>query len=677
MKKIAVVGVLAVLLAGVAVWVVRPPAAPASMLEAPPMDEASVARGAYLARLGDCVACHTAEGGKEMAGGLEFETPMGKIYSSNITPDPKTGIGGVTLAQFEGALRRGVGADGSYLYPAMPFPAFAKISDDDVKALYAYIMKGVAPVEQANRANAMRFPFNIRLGLAPWNKAFLDSSRFVEDRSRDAQWNRGAYIVEGLGHCGTCHTPRGVAMQELTTREDGKSFLSGSTIAPWRSISLRRFTSEPEIAKLLKTGVNGHAAAFGAMTEVIANSTQYFTDEDLAATAHFLKSLAPTNAAPENAPVTVADGLYSTRGGLGYDQFCSSCHGRDGRGTPGVFPPLAGNASVLSDDPISVVHVVLTGWTEAKTKNSQHAFTMPEYSSLKDEEIAEILTFARASWGNKARPVAVAEVKTQREALAPKSTAPENYITPRYADMLASGDAVELVQGMRLMSETRALLPHNVGDQMNCSSCHINSGTMAKGSPFNGLTAQFPSLNPRAGRVITVADRLNGCFLRSMNGTKLADDSPEMRAMIAFMDWMKGDAKKGDKISGRGTTKIPDTLTPDPVRGKTLFAADCAVCHGDEGQGLKNEAGEFVFPPLWGDEAFNIGAGIARTYTAAGFVKANMPIANSRKFPQGQGGLSDQDALDIAEYFTHQTRADFPDKVKDWPNGGKPKDSRY
>ena len=673
------IGVVALLAGSGAHLVLAPPPSPASMLDpAPPMDPATVERGAYLARLGDCAACHTAEGGEPMAGGLAFATPMGVVYSTNITPDPNTGIGRYSLAEFEGALRRGVAADGHYLYPAMPYTAFAKISDDDVKALYAYIMKGVTPVERAAAPNAMRFPFNIRIGLAVWDKLFLDRNRFAADPSKDAQWNRGGYIAEGLGHCGSCHTPRGFAMQEKATREDGATYLSGGEVDDWRALSLRRPLSEADVEQMLKAGVDAHGAAFGPMVAVVQQSTQFFSDQDRSALAHFLASLSGTKPSVSEVAAGAPDTLYTTRGGLGYYQFCSACHGRDGEGVPGVFPALANNDAVAGeDDATSLIHVVLTGSSSAKTAASPHGFTMPEFSALSDRELAEILSFVRADFGNKGKAVSASDVEALRSALAPVSTAPANFAPPRLADLLDQPNVDELVRGMRLVSETRERLPHNVGDVMTCSSCHFDAGTVAHASPYVGVTPLFPSYNGRAGRVITIEERLNGCFRRSMAGSPLDDNSPDMRAMVAFMDWMKKGSRPDGKIPGRGTAKVAEGLKPDPDRGKTLYQSRCAPCHGANGGGRQTSDGVWRIPPLWGDNAFNIGAGIARTHTAAGFVKANMPIAASIRFPQGQGGLSDQDALDIAAYFTHQPRRDFPDKVHDWPKGGRPKDSRY
>ena len=249
--------------------------------------------------------------------------------------------------------------------------------------------------------------------------------------------------------------------------------------------------------------------------------------------------------------------------------------------------------------------------------------------------------------------------------------------TPRLADLLSEPNSAPLIQGLRLMSRTHKLLPKNVGGVLDCSSCHLNGGTVAKASPYFGLVSAFPSYNKRAGRVISIEDRLNGCFLRSEAGAPLPADSPEMKAMVAYMGWLKGEKGPDGKIIGRGTSKLDKSLKPDPAHGQRVYAEKCAVCHGKNGEGTRSAAGDWIFPPLWGDQSFNIGAGMARTWTAAGFVKANMPIAHREFFPQDQGGLSDQDSLDVAEFFTHRPRPDFPPKVNDWPKDEKPFDARY
>ncbi len=651
-------------------------------------DATSLERGRYLAQLGDCVACHTAEKGTPMAGGRALETPFGKLYSTNITPDKESGIGGYSFAQFDRAMRKGVAADGHNLYPAMPYPSYAKMSGEDMQALYAYLMEGLPAVKQANKPSEMAWPFSMRWGLAIWNWIFLDDTPYQANPARDAVWNRGAYLVQGLGHCGACHTPRGIAFQEKAMSDagaKGEYFLAGETVESWRALSLRNLWTVEDTALFLKTGQNRFATASGSMTEVISHSTQHIKDEDLTAIATYLKALPP---GPYDKPVPAAAGkpavlakvpetLFTTRGGLAYIQFCGDCHRADGGGVDKIFPTLAGNPTVISKDASTLVHIILTGGRTAATATHPRVFTMPAFARLGDRELAEILSFVRASWGEGAPPVDVATVSKMRAELDPKTTDSSKFDTPRLADMLSAANAEQLVRGMRLNLETRTLLPDHVGDQLNCTSCHLNAGTVADGSPYVGVSAFFPSYGARAGKIITLEERINGCFRRSMNGKPLAKDSPDMQAMVAYFDWMKRETKPEDKVAGRGVGKIDKKIVPDVENGKKVYADQCAVCHGENGEGLKNAAGQMVYPPLWGDESFNIGAGMARTYMAAAFVKRNMPIAFHDNFPLGQGGLSDQDAVDVAEYFSHQPRPDFPDKVKDWPKDPKPADARY
>ena len=649
-------------------------------------DNTLIQRGAYLSHLGDCIACHSAPGGKPMAGGLALSTPFGVIYSTNISPDIKTGIGSYSFEQFDRAMRQGITADGRNLYPAMPYPSFAKTNADDMRALYAYMMYGVAPVSQANKKNDMQWPFSVRSGLAVWNKVFLDSKPFKADPAQSVQWNRGAYLIEGLGHCGSCHTARGVAFQEKAMDQvgsDGKYFLGGSTVAGWHATNLRDLWTPADIAQFLKTGHNSEATAYGSMTEVVHFSTQFFNDNDLLAMGDYLKSLPSGDGAvtiKQTSAVNtqqMPDALYKTSGGLGYVQFCSTCHHADGHGVTNIFPPLANNASVLSKDPASVIHVVLTGWKTAETQASPRSFGMPNYASLSNDELAEIISFVRTKWGNKADPVTAEQIQAMRDEIKLKPVAPVKFAAPRFAAMLASPNAQQLVYGMQLMLDTNALLPHNVGNSLNCASCHLNAGTVALGSPFVGLTATFPIYAPRAGKIIDAKDRVNACFKRSMNGAPLAKNSKELNAMLAYMDWMKSNTGPKDPIPGRGVGKVSKTIIADVSRGKQVYDSQCAVCHGAEGEGIKQANGAYVFPPLWGDGSFNIGAGMARTYTAAAFVLNNMPMANTLNFPLGQGGLTVQQAVDVADYFSHMPRPDFAPKVNDWPKGGKPKDARY
>lgn len=648
-------------------------------------DAQLIERGRYVARLGDCVACHTSTAGKPMAGGLELKTPMGVIYSTNITPDRDTGIGKYTFEQFDRVMRKGVAADGHNLYPAMPYPSYAKMSKDDMAALYTYLQRGVQPVRQPNRPSAMRWPYSMRWGMSLWNGVFLDDKPFRPNPSRDTNWNRGAYLVQSLGHCGACHTPRGIAFQEKAMDDagsNGSAFLAGETVEGWRALSLRNLWSVQDTVELLRTGQNRFATVSGNMADVIHHSTQYFSDADLVAIATYLKSLPPakgelpmpsTPRAPAAPPAT----LYTTRGGLGYAQFCIDCHRHDGGGVPGVFPALAGNQSVTSADPATLLHITLTGWKTVQTSAHPRVYTMPGFARLADSEIADILSFVRQSWGNKAGPVQASAVAKARAALNPATTDSSKFDTPRMANMLDAPNSAQLVRGMQLHLNTKALLPKNVGNQLNCTSCHLNAGTVADGSPFVGVSAFFPSYAPRAGREITLEDRINGCFRRSMNGKPLPVDSADMKAMVAYFDWMKRETKPGDKVAGRGVGKIDQSIKPNVDNGRKVYTQQCAVCHGSNGEGLKRADGTMIYPPLWGDESFNIGAGMARTYTAAAFVKRNMPVGFHEKFPLGQGGLSDQEAVDVAEYFSHQPRPDFPDKVKDWPKDKKPADARY
>ncbi len=252
--------------------------------------KAQVERGRYVARLGDCVACHTAKGGKPMAGGLALETPFGQLHSTNITPDPETGVGKYTFEQFDRAMRKGVAADGHNLYPAMPYPSYAKMTQDDMQDLFAYLMKGVAPVKQPNEPLVLGFPFNQRWGLKLWNWAFLDATPYQPDTSKDLLYQRGAYLVQGLGHCGACHTPRGWGFQEKTMTETGSKgayFLAGETVEGWRALSLRNLWTVDETVKMLKTGQNSYGSVSGNMVDVVQHSTQYMTDEDLRAIGTF------------------------------------------------------------------------------------------------------------------------------------------------------------------------------------------------------------------------------------------------------------------------------------------------------------------------------------------------------------------------------------------------------
>lgn len=229
------------------------------------------------------------------------------------------------------------------------------------------------------------------------------------------------------------------------------------------------------------------------------------------------------------------------------------------------------------------------------------------------------------------------------------------------------GDAIK--HGKALLTDTHKLLPNNVGNGLNCTSCHLNGGTTPYASPWVGLTGAFPEYRSRSGKIISLQERINDCFQRSMNGKPLAFDSAEMNDIMAYMKWLSTGVPTGTNVTGRGFEKIDTSLVPNREQGKAIYAAQCASCHGAEGQGTKNPQGGYFFPPLWGQDSFNVGAGMARLYTAAAFVKHNMPL--------GQGGtLSAQQAVDVAAYFTQQPRPDYAARVNDWPKGDRPKDAR-
>ncbi|WP_414695289.1 c-type cytochrome [Paraburkholderia sp.] len=395
---------------------------------------ALVAHGEYLARAGDCIACHTTQGGKPFAGGLKFDTPIGAIYSTNITPDANTGIGKWSYDDFAKAVRQGVRPNGDTLYPAMPYPSYARLSNDDMKALYAYFMHGVGPVPAQNRAVDIPWPRSMRWPLGAWRVLFAPKVQaFDGSHYNDAIVARGAYLVQGLGHCGACHTPRARTMQELALTDlEGDDFLAGGgPIDGWVPSSLRGNPrtglgswNEDEIVQFLKSGRNLHTAAFGGMTDVVQHSMQHMDDADLLAIARYLKTL-PSSDPKETAyaydPAAahkLQNGDASARGAAVYRDNCMACHRSDGRGYTRVFPALGGNPVVQGKDPTSLIHVLLAGSALEGTQSAPSSFTMPPFGwRLSDQEVADVSTFVRASWGNTGAPVSAEDVAKVRKTL--------------------------------------------------------------------------------------------------------------------------------------------------------------------------------------------------------------------------------------------------------------------
>ena len=391
-------------------------------------------KGEYLARAGDCVACHSVRGGKAFAGGLRMGTPMGAIYSTNITPDPQTGIGTYSLEDFDRAVRSGIAKDGHRLYPAMPFPSYAKISDDDLQALYTFFMKEVPPVHQPNTPNEIAWYLSPRWPLAIWSVVFAPKAGYAARQDHDAAWNRGAYLIEGLGHCGACHTPRGWAFQEKALDAGSAAFLQGAELDAWSAPNLRGDLrtglgawSPDDIVTLMKTGHNDRATVFGSMLDVINNSTPYLTDDDLRAMAVYLKSLsaaAQQTAYAYNDATTrdLQSAKPTSEGAAIYLGACAACHGADGKGQAPFMPPLAGNPAVLDGNPASLINLVLNGAEPLVPKGVPDAYRMPQFRiQLTDEKIAQVLSFVRGAWGNDAAAVTTEQVKVLRPATDPSS----------------------------------------------------------------------------------------------------------------------------------------------------------------------------------------------------------------------------------------------------------------
>ncbi len=400
----------------------------------------NVAHGEYVAVLGDCTACHTIGGGKPFAGGLPFATPVGTIYSSNITPDRTTGIGRYTLADFVRLMRRGVTPEGTRIYPAMPYTAYTKTSDDDLADLFAFLKQGVAPAREANRPGTGSWPLNMRWPLAFWNLLFLDDRRYSPKPSQSAEWNRGAYLVQGFAHCGTCHTPRGLFLQEKGLDGSSDTYVSGTTLVAGSPINLRSNQSDglgdwsaADVAMLLKAGRTAHEAVTGQMGEVVQHSTQYMTMADVDAIAAYLKSLGPAPAsgrasfaANDNTYRTIMSGAETSPGGQMFMDSCAGCHRLTGNGEAWAFPRIADNTSVLTQDPSSLIAVILGGARLPSTADAPTGLAMPGFGwRYGNDAVAKLATFIRTSWGNHAGGVTPEQVAHVRKLLES-----QNPITP-------------------------------------------------------------------------------------------------------------------------------------------------------------------------------------------------------------------------------------------------------
>ncbi|EMH4164276.1 cytochrome c [Pluralibacter gergoviae] len=390
-------------------------------------DAALIKQGEYLSRLGDCMACHSAPGKPAYAGGLAIESNLGTIYSTNITPDKTRGIGSYSEAQFADAVRKGVLPDGTRLYPAMPYPDYARISDEDIHALYVYFMQGVAPSSEQPPATDLSFPFNQRWGIRFWDLFFTAEGPFKPIAGASAQVNRGAYIVEGLGHCGSCHTPRGFAMQEKALDSGDAAFLSGGNLNGWEVPSLRglpRWNAQ-QIVDYLQTGRNDRAAVGGEMTSVVEHSSAWMHDDDLQAIAAYLKFLGGNPALQRGdesarrateARLTAGQGL--SVGERLYVDNCGACHFASGQGAPKIFPQIDGATLVNAAAPDGLIHTILAGAQLPSTEKAPSALAMPGFADrLSDDEVAQLATFIRQGWSNSAPAVTEKQVAEVRQSL--------------------------------------------------------------------------------------------------------------------------------------------------------------------------------------------------------------------------------------------------------------------
>ncbi len=396
------------------------PAPPTPTAETSRADTAQIARGQYLLRVGDCQACHTRPGGKPFAGGRAVPTPFGNIYAPNITPDDATGIGGWSGEDFWQALHNGKSRDGRMLYPAFPFDSFTRVRRADSDAMFA-ALRAVSAVHRKNVPPQLTFPYNQRKLLVAWRALYFDAGVYRGHPDKSAQWNRGAYLVEGLGHCKACHTPR-----NFLGASQAEHQLAGGLIAvqDWYAPSLHpgpggglHGWTRQDIVDLLKTGRSRRGTAFGPMAEVVSQSLQHLHDEDLDAIAAYLLDQPPAEVVPRFAglrPSRHEAADLVTHGKKLYDKHCADCHGDDGTGKGGIYPPLAGNSALLGN-PVNAIRAVLLGGFEPTTAANPRPYSMPPFApQFDDSEVAAVVSYVRAAFGNEAAAVSPQTVARYR-----------------------------------------------------------------------------------------------------------------------------------------------------------------------------------------------------------------------------------------------------------------------
>jgi mono/diheme cytochrome c family protein len=380
-------------------------------------DFQKIERGRYLVTAGDCAACHTRlDGGAPFAGGRPIETPFGNVVSANITPDKQTGIGGWSEDDFDKAVRQGIRPDGSRLYPAMPYTSYTNMKRDDVSAMYAYLST-IAPVHNEVQSDTLPFPLSIRWGMNVWDFFFFDSGAYKPDNTKSAEWNRGAYLVQGPGHCTACHTPKNFAGADKSGQ-----FLQGANLQGWFAPDITNDNrrglgrwSIDDIVKYLKTGHNPISGATGTMSEEIEHASSKMTDGDLKAIATYLKSLPGRN---DDQKAVAADDPQMKAGQAIYHDQCSACHQLDGKGVPNLFPSLADSSQVRSDDPTTMIRIVLQGARSVATAGEPTGPGMPSFAwQLSDAQVAAVATYIRNTWGAAAPAVSADTVSGLRKDL--------------------------------------------------------------------------------------------------------------------------------------------------------------------------------------------------------------------------------------------------------------------
>ena len=388
-----------------------------------PAQPSVLERGKYLAQAGDCIACHTIPGAKIFSGNRPMPTPFGTLYSPNITPDAATGIGKWSADDFYKMMHTGRSRNGDLLYPAMPFASYTRVTRADCDAIFAYL-RSVPAVRQASRPHDLRFPYNNRALLIGWRTLYFNEGEYRPDRAKSAEWNRGAYLVQGLGHCSMCHTP----INALGGSSQEQAFQGG--LIPMQNWYAPSLTSNREaglgnwalgdIVDLLQAGVSNRATVYGPMAEVTYNSLQYMSDADVRAMAVYLKTLPadqPPSAAPANAPLRADINQAYTEGKRIYAARCASCHGAEGRGKLPHYPPLAANQSIGMTSAVNPIRMVLNGGYAPGTRRNPMPYGMPPFAqSLSDADIAAVVTFIRTAWGNRGAPVSTRDVNQLRSA---------------------------------------------------------------------------------------------------------------------------------------------------------------------------------------------------------------------------------------------------------------------